>query len=84
MSYPKTRSLQAELAEGSTDGAWKKVNPDRGGEVEAGTAENRRNLSPRLYGITEATEKELPTQDRAVRTPYTVEGFSLPKLDERG
>jgi hypothetical protein len=83
MAYPKTRSLQAELAQGSIDGTYKQVNPDRGGVVESGTAETRRDLSPRLYGITEATSKELPTQDTSVRTSYTVDGFDIPKIDRR-
>ena len=83
MSYPKTRSLNAELDQGSIDGTYKQVNPDRGGVVETATAEARRDLSPRLYGITEATEKELPTENREVRTPYTVDGFSLPHIDRR-
>jgi hypothetical protein len=83
MAYAKTRSLQAELAQGEIDGSYKQINPDRGGVVETMTAEARRDLSPRLYGIAEAEEKELPTENRDVRTPYTVDGFDIPKIDRR-
>jgi hypothetical protein len=83
MAYPKTRSLQAELAQGEIDGTYKQVNPDRGGVVEVTTWESRKDLSPRLYGITETPDKELPDGSGKVTSPYAVDA-PLADIDKRG
>lgn len=54
-----TRSMNADLAEGCSDGAYKKVNPNRGGVVERTTADNRLMLSDVNFGVHEAREKPL-------------------------
>jgi hypothetical protein len=56
----ETRSSNGELAEGMSDGLYKKVETDRGGVVGSETWESRRHLSQRDYGIQEAKEKVLP------------------------
>jgi hypothetical protein len=45
----ETRSSNGELAEGMSDGLYKKVETDRGGVVGSETWESRRHLSQRDY-----------------------------------
>ena len=82
MALPRTHSLAGSLDQGMVDGSYKQINPDRGGEVEATTEETRKDLSPRLYGITEAVVKTTPMGDK-VRTGLAVEGFDIPRIDHR-
>lgn len=56
------------LAEGATDGSYKKAVRDRGGEVESTTYEERRDLADVFYGIHETPEKNIGDGTRA-RTP---------------
>lgn len=72
MPYPSTRSMNAEMNEGSTDGKYKKVIQDRGGSVESGTYDDRRILDDAWHGIHEAPAKINPGTGRAVRTPNFV------------
>jgi hypothetical protein len=60
MAYPASRSMNAELSEGSTDGKYKKVVRDRGGVVEGGTLTERADLDDRYYGIHEKQVKVAP------------------------
>jgi hypothetical protein len=72
MAYARRRaSVNAELAEGATDGGYKKIVSNRGGIVEHTFVAARRNLDDIRYGLHEAHTKELP--DGTVRpTPdYT-------------
>ena len=46
----ESRSLNAGLNEGATDGKYYKVRPDAGGLVESTTEANRRGLEPTRYG----------------------------------
>lgn len=46
MAVNQSRSLNAGLDEGSTDGKYRKVRPDTGGIVESTTEANRRALHP--------------------------------------
>ncbi|MFC4498574.1 MULTISPECIES: hypothetical protein [Streptomyces] len=71
MSYANQRSLTGEVNEGLTDGTYKKVVRDRGGEVEATTYDARRDLDDVWYGIHEAQTKATP-DGRAVSTPNYV------------
>lgn len=77
MAYPKTRSANAELHEGMTDGTYRKVVMDRGGVVESLTYEARKDLSDAWSGIHEKADKVLP-DGRMCRTPYAV---STPEAD---
>lgn len=79
MGYAPQRNLNAELAEGLTDRAWKKAIQDRGGFVDPATYRSREDLAPVWYGITEAQTKIDPF-GRPVRTPYTVSTRPLPYL----
>lgn len=60
MATNESRSLNAELAEGATDGKYKKITVDRGGSVSPETWESRRDLSQRDFGMQEAKDKVLP------------------------
>ena len=60
MSYPASRSMNAELSEGSTDGKYKKVVRDRGGVIDPGTLTERADLDDRYYGIHEKQVKVAP------------------------
>jgi hypothetical protein len=60
MSYPMTRGMNNSLSEGSTDGKYKKVNPNRDGQVDPATAENRLDLSDQWFGIHEKRVKVTP------------------------
>lgn len=73
MAHAPSRSCNRELAEGMTDGTYKKVVTDRGGVVETGTWEARKDLSVKGFGIVEKAEKELPDVIGPVRTPYAVD-----------
>lgn len=46
----ESRSRNANLDEGSTDGKYFKVRPNTGGQVETATETNRRGLEPSRYG----------------------------------
>ena len=58
-AYP-SRSANAELSEGMTDGKYKKVVTDRGGVVEHTTHLERQDLHDTWYGIHEKYDKVLP------------------------
>jgi len=60
MVYPVSRSLNASLSEGSSDGCYKKVVNDRGGVVEPLTYETRADLNDNWYGIHEKQVKRAP------------------------
>lgn len=71
MVYPLSRSMNADLAEGMTDGSHKKVIRDRGGNVEPTTYRQRADLYDVWYGIHEELNK--PLGDGRVRdTPNYV------------
>ena len=55
----ESRSENAELAEGMSDGKYKKIVTDRGGNVSPETYEDRRDLSDVHFGIHEARVKVL-------------------------
>lgn len=59
MAVNDSRSMNAELAEGMSDGKYKKVRPNVSGG-EPATAADRTNLSDVYYGVHEASEKVLP------------------------
>lgn len=60
MTVLSNRRQNAELAEGMSDGKYKKVITDRGGVVEDSAFQDRRDLSDAFYGIHEASSKVLP------------------------
>jgi hypothetical protein len=68
MAYAPQRSLSDELAEGRTDGVYKKVIRDRGGFPEDTTARARNDLADTWYGIHEDPTK-VDQDGRVVRTP---------------
>jgi hypothetical protein len=72
MAYAPSRSCNAELAKGMTEGSYKQVVKDRGGFVEGTTWEHRKNLSVETYGIVELDLKTCPDGVTDVRTIDTV------------
>ena len=60
MAYPKSRSMNSELAEGATDGKYKKVINNRGGVVESTTHDDQAGLNDAWFGIHETPVKTLP------------------------
>lgn len=60
MVYPLSRSMNADLHEGMTDGKYKKVVYDRGGIVETETWKSRADLLSAWYGIHEKQPKVAP------------------------
>ncbi|MGW3153670.1 hypothetical protein [Streptomyces sp. NPDC001089] len=68
MSYAPRRPLGGELAEGLTDGTYKKINTDRGGDVDPTTYGVRQDLNDVWYGLHETPVKRRP-DGIAVRTP---------------
>jgi len=54
-----TRSMNTALAEGGTDGVYRKIVTDRGGVVEATTYLARRDLCDTYYGLHEARQKTM-------------------------
>lgn len=71
MSYPKTRSCLRELDAGATDGKYRKVIADRGGDVERSFVANRMDLVGGFYGIHEAPVMTRPDGHRCTN-PYAV------------
>lgn len=60
MGYPQSRSMNAELSEGSTDNKYKKIVQDRGGVIDPGTYESRADLNDEWFGIHEKKVKVAP------------------------
>lgn len=58
--------MNAALAEGSSDGKYKKVINDRDGVVEDAFTKSRRDLNDNWFGIHEQQIKTLP--DGSIRT----------------
>jgi hypothetical protein len=58
MAQNTSRSMNADLAEGMSDGKYKKVVTDRGGNISPETAEDRRDLGSR-FDIAESRRKVL-------------------------
>jgi hypothetical protein len=57
MVYPLSRSMNADLHEGATDGKYKKVIQGRGGVVESTTYRDRSDLFDGYFGIHETDAK---------------------------
>ena len=72
MAYPRSRSCNDELDAGATDGRYKKVIADRGGDVEHCFLGNRTSLTGAHYGIHEAETMEVPGKDVSCVNPYRV------------
>ena len=72
MATPQARSVNAELAEGMTDGKYKKVVNDRGGVVEALTYVSRHQLFDTWHGIHETPDKVFPDARYRGTTPNFV------------
>lgn len=67
MVYPRNRSMNHDLEEGMTDGKYKKIAPNRGGETEKELHYAERvDLYDMHYGVHETPAKRLPdgTLDR--------------------
>lgn len=74
MAYARPGSVNDELRLGATDGTYKQVSKDRGGEVETATYDDRRDLSVSLYGIVELADKQVPGMiGESFRSPYVVQ-----------
>ena len=71
MSYAPSRPLAGDLADGLTDGAYKKINRDRGGNIDPATYNARRDLNDVWYGVHETAVKQRP-DGGPVRTPTYV------------
>jgi hypothetical protein len=72
MALPPSRDMYAELAEGMTDGDYKKVTRNRGGAVEVGTYKSRRHLFDTYYGVHEVAVKDLPDGTSRPTPDYVV------------
>lgn len=79
MAVNTGRSQNAELAEGMSDGKYKKITQDRGGNASPETAENRRDLGP-YFGMHEKREKVLPDGTIHVTPDYVDFPVDLPGL----
>lgn len=71
MAMPNSRSMNGELSEGMTDGKYKKVVNNRGGQVQLTTTESRDDLKDVWYGIHEQPAKVRP-DGKTVGTPNFV------------
>ena len=60
MAVNNTRRVNADLAEGMSDGLYKKVVMDRGGVVDEATYLSRSTLDDLNYGVHERSVKVLP------------------------
>lgn len=79
MAYPAAiRSMNGQLAEGMSDGKYKKVVMDRGGVVEGTTYADRRVLDDTFHGIHESPTKVLADGTQHTTPDYV--GTPLPRL----
>ncbi len=69
MAVNQSRSQNAELAEGMSDGKYKKIVVDRS-NAELTTYEDRATLDDTYYGIHELREKVLPDGSIHVTPSY--------------
>lgn len=74
MAYPKLRSMNASLREGSTDGRYKKVRPDTECSITDDLHKNltydfREDLSIQYYGIGEKRNQVVPGYGREMEMP---------------
>lgn len=74
MAYAPSRSMNAELNEGATDGKYKKIVVDRGGlgVANSATVRHRVDLNDVWYGRHEDEVKVRP-DGKAVHTPNYVQ-----------
>ena len=72
MAYAQPRSVNRELEAGATDGRYRKVIADRGGNVERTFVADRMDLTGAFYGIHEAPVMQAPGCNRACTNPYAV------------
>lgn len=71
MVYPVSRSMNGDLAEGMSDGKYKKICPNRGGITESDLAAAERwDLDDVWYGIHEAPVKRLPDTTVEARSEH--------------
>ena len=64
MAVNESRSLNRDLVMGATDGKFKSITPDRGGEVETTSATMRGHELQMQYNIVERSElADLPTAE---------------------
>ena len=70
MAYAPTRSLNGGMAEGMSDGKYKKVRPNAGNVAPYdATYENRRALDDTWYGVHESPVKVLGDGSVHVKDP---------------
>ena len=55
MAVNSSRSMNMDLRKGATEGAFKNLTPDRGGEVEEGFAIKRNMVLQSQYGLSPET-----------------------------
>lgn len=67
-----SRSMNASMHEGATDGKYKKIVQDRDGVVHPETYADRRQLDDLWYGIHEAATKVLPDGTVTTTPNYVV------------
>ena len=70
MASNVTRGMNANLAEGMSDGTYKKVVRDRGGIIDEATFESRSLLDDVNFGIHEAKVKILGDGTHTVTPDY--------------
>jgi len=84
MAYPQLRSMNGSLAEGATDGRYKKIRPDTecadtNDKVQNLTYEVREDMSLPYYGIGMSGKMNVPGGKQDVTTP----DFYMNRLDEK-
>lgn len=79
MSYPQSRGLNNALSEGSTDGKYKKITPNRE-NADPATYENRADLNAQWYGMVEKKVKVTP-DGLLHATPNFVPNATIPQVD---
>lgn len=78
MAYPRLRSMNMELANGATDGKYKKIRPnvscvDPGLEgTPSHTVDNRMDADDVWHGFHEAATMHVPGLEKRLPTPYFI------------
>lgn len=73
MTVNTSRSQNAELFEGMTDGTYKKLITDRGGFIDPLNPREKSLIAPQVYGLVGEVKQKILPDGRTKHTPNTRE-----------
>jgi hypothetical protein len=70
MAKNESRDLLLELRDGASDGSYRKIVRDRGGDVENTTWEERQDMAAVWFGFSEIESKNVGDGSRGITPDY--------------